>query len=218
MAKKKKKNLFKRLWEDVKRAGQGIGKGLHKVGNAYIDISTFVVLAPFKKAMKKALDRKGIKYKNRLTDIAPKFVKHVVKDQKNYETYQGDLKHFEEYEALENLEFLDGYELYWANGEVANLTDELAEEGAKVGTQVASSIIKAIVDFFKNLLKKKQSGQPMTDAENKMAELAEKGAAISDQVIREEMASRTGEFVLDNKTLLMIAGAVIIIYFVARKR
>lgn len=224
MAKKRKTKagkLFKKLWGEVKDLGKGIGRGFHKIGDAYVDVASFVVLAPFKPAMKKALDKKGIKHTNRLSDIAPKFVKNVVQSNKNYENYQGDLKHYEEYEALENLELLEQYELYWANGEVANLLEgeavAVGAEGAKIGGQVVSSIIKAVIDFFGNILRKKKEGKPLTDDEQKLAEIAEKGATVADDLIRAEATQRTGEFVMDNRTILIIV-AVILAYFVFIRR
>lgn len=224
MAKKRKTKtgkLFQKLWGEVKDFGKGVGRGFHQIGQAYIDLGSMVVLAPFKPAMKKALDKKGIKYSNKMSDIATKFVKNVVKSNKNYENYQGDLKHYEEYEALENLEFLDQYELYWANGEISNLLEgeavAVGAEGAKVGGQIVTSVIKAVIDFFKNILKKKKEGQPMTDDEQKLAEIAEKGAAVADDLIRAEATQRTGEFVMDNKTILIIVG-VILAYFVFIRR
>ena len=69
---KKKKNLFKRLMDDVKKAGQGIAKGLHKIGKNLVEMEEMVVLAPFKGAMKHQLDKKGIKHSNKLKDIGNK--------------------------------------------------------------------------------------------------------------------------------------------------
>ena len=221
MAKKKTKagQLFKKLYDDIKNVGQGIGRGIHKVGQKVVEIETFVVLAPFKSAMKAALKSRKIKHTNKLSDIAPKFVKHVVKG-RNFENYQGDLKHYENYEALENLETLEQYELYWANGEISNfdpVTTGAAAEGGKISLQVVSSIVKAVVDFFKNILKKKKEGKELTEEEAKLAKIAEQGAAVSDQVIQDEIAANTGTWVMDNKTMLILA-AVIVAYFLFRRK
>jgi len=214
---KKKKNLFKRLMDDVKKAGQGIAKGLHKIGKNLVEMEEMVVLAPFKGAMKHQLDKKGIKHSNKLKDIAPKFVKHIVKGS-NFENYQGDLKHYEDYESLENLETLEQYERYWANGEVPNFDNLGEEEGAKLATDVASSIINAVVDFFKTLLKKKKDGVPMTDAENKMADLAEKGAEKANELIQQEATKSVGGFVMDNKIIIIIAVVVLGYFAFLRKK
>lgn len=200
MAKKKKGSLFKKLWGEIKDVAKGVGKGIHKIGKNIVEVEQMVVLAPFKKAMKKQLDKKGIKHSNKLKDIAPKFLKHVVKGS-HFENYQGDLKHYEDYESLERLENIEDYNYYWANGEIANLDPATATQAS----EAAANIVQVILDFFKTILTKKKDNQPSTDAEKEMVEDAEKGAEKADELIHQEATGKMN--------IMYIAVAVIIIAF-----
>lgn len=71
--KKKKKDDEKgKLGSLIDKIKGGIKKAVDKVGQIGL-------LSPFKKAMKKALDIKGVKYRDDISDIATKFYNYIVK-------------------------------------------------------------------------------------------------------------------------------------------
>jgi len=101
-------HFFKKIGKALSKAAKGVGKAVSKVtsgikkaannaikgvGNAIKSVSKVVSkvgtlpILPFKGAMKKALDKKGVKYGNNIEDIAKKFVTNVVK-KSNFEGYE----------------------------------------------------------------------------------------------------------------------------------
>lgn len=208
-----KKNLFKQLRDGIKKSV----KGIVKVGGKIYEAEAMVVLAPFKKTMMKQLDKRGIKHGKKMKDVARLFLKHVIKGKHNYENYVGDLKHFEDYEALETLENLDAIEMVNVpDPAFINNLDNLGEEEA---TNVAKDIINAVLDFFKTVLKKKQSGKPVSDEENEMAKDAEKGAENADKAIEKEQSKEEGKggFAMDMKFIYIIV-AIVLAYFIFMRK
>jgi len=204
---KKKKGLFKKIWNGIKDSARGIAK----IGGKIYEAETYVVLAPFKGAMKKQLDKAGIKHGNKMKNIAPLFFKHIIKGKKNYENYVGDLKHYENYEALENLDALDALEMVNVpDVAFVNHLDSLGEEEA---VETAKNIISVVFDFFKNLLQKKLDKKPTTSDEDEMAKDAEKGAENADKLIEKEHGGK-----MDYKTIGIVAVVIIALFVFMRKK
>lgn len=218
MAKKKKKGLFKKLFEGVK-------KGVHavvKIGKKVVDTGAILVLAPFKKAMQHSLRSKGITPEKKMSKLAPQFVEHIIKSKH----YEGQLHHLECYEYLENLD--DVNKLTSAEISKAFAQDHLdmldqldadnidvaktAGDTAKSINPVVGSVISAIINFFKSLKEKKQRGEKLSEAEEKALQLADEGAKQADELIEKEAKQKVGGFIMDKKWILIIVGSLAVVF------
>lgn len=206
MEKTKNRGLF----GDLITAFVSAGKSVIKVGNFIYEAASFVVLAPFKGAMKKALDKKGVKYSNSMKDISEKFVSNVVQN-KHYEQLLSNLEHFE---ALDRLKTLQSY------GDLSRLPcfeqDQTAarfsqwSDHAEHLAMAIPAIIGAVMDFFAALKAKKESGAPMSKTENDILQAAEAGAAQADELIKKEQAAAVGKFVIDKWLIGVILAAIVL--------
>ena len=68
-----------------KKIGKGLKKDLKKIGKGIKSVEQFVVLEPFKNMMKKQLDARKIAHTSKLSDIASKFFKEIVKGKNHFE-------------------------------------------------------------------------------------------------------------------------------------
>lgn len=95
----KRDKLFGGVGKFVEKTTKTVVKGIGDAGKILGKIVTspaIAALLPFKNAMKKALDKKGVSYKSKdMWDIAGKFVENIAK-KKNYEGYEAYYVHTEE--------------------------------------------------------------------------------------------------------------------------
>lgn len=192
------------LFGDLVEGFVNLGKSVVKVGAVIYEGVSFVVLAPFKGAMKKALKSKGVPYKDSMKDIATKFVDHVIK--KN-PAYEHSLASFQSYEALQNVREVE---------DLGNLADNY-EKVDNLAPMAVAAIITAVISFFDNLKKKKESGVPMSETEETMYKMSQEAAKNADELIRQEQQKAVGGFVLDNKTLIIILAVVLAGFFLLRR-
>lgn len=173
---------------------------IHGVGQGLKKVgqaASFAVVLPFKDAMKHGLDAKGLSHSNKIEDISTKFFHSHVKGQG----------------------FMDKYDEYF-------IPSHFDESRYNIVDEAASAIIGAIVDYFKNLKKKKDSGQPLTPDEEKM--LAKSEAAQTALVNKakdmgeEAAASKVKDFLFSWKGAVAGAGIlgliVAVIYLAGRAK
>ncbi len=91
---KKREKLFGGVGKALEKVGRGIGDVVKKVARLVVSPATLPLL-PFKKGMKRQLDKRNVPYKNDILDIAKQFYKHVVQKD-NYEGYESYYQHVEE--------------------------------------------------------------------------------------------------------------------------
>lgn len=87
---RKKKGFFKKLFSGIgnaiSNAAKGIGKVVKSIPKKVLDKAKLLPLAPFKRAMKKRLEQKGIQSSNRLEDVVDKFYSNIVRKESGFET------------------------------------------------------------------------------------------------------------------------------------
>ena len=91
---KKREKMFGGVGKAFEKIGRGIGDVVKKVARLVVSPVTLPLL-PFKKGMKRQLDKRNIKYKNDILDIAKQFYKHVIQ-KSNFEGYESYYHHVEE--------------------------------------------------------------------------------------------------------------------------
>ena len=148
----------------------------------------FPLLIPFKMVMLNMLRKKGVPTPDqRIGKVAESFYKHIALG-KNYE----------------GLDFETNFE-------------ELAEQNYESYAIAVGTIIKAVVSFFKGLKKKKDSGQPLSNDEEKALEVAEQIGEDIEEMEKDEVEEGIGEKLLEYWwviALVLVAGIVL----VARKK
>lgn len=137
---------------DIHKIGKAIAKTAVKVVDKVEEIP-FAPLLPFKGLMTTELQKRNITYKNELSDIAPKFYNSVVKK-----------SHFDS----ESNNFEGGF----------NYIDHDGSENFVVTAAMATTIIGAIIDFIKQLKKKRDAGQPLTNEESQILTQAEQISVV----------------------------------------
>jgi hypothetical protein len=133
--------------------------------------------------MKAALRAKGItSYPRDRSDLANLFIKKVVRGGSNFEV--------EDFERTSVKTF--NFECAEGEGEgEGTSTSDVVDTAQKISS--ITGIIKVIVDFFKGLKAKKESGQPLTPLEEQLAESAER--------VDDAVEQTTGDSPLDNSTV-----------------
>lgn len=179
-----------------------VGKVVKQIGHTVLKVGENIAFAPiaiFKPMMIKELDRRGIAHTDMLHDIAPKFAKHVTGH------------HFEYFE-----------EQMFSTGDLKINFSEKNSDGKHLVDVVASSIVKAIVEFFKNLKKKKESGTPMSESETKL--LNDSEAVINTvediaiETTQDSVVYQIKNFVFSWKGVASLAGIVVILLFLFKKK
>lgn len=158
------------FFEKIAKMGSDLMGLVGKLPAALGDFGKIVVLAPFKKAMKKSLDKHGIDSSNKLGEIAEKFYNRIVRKE------------------------TDGFQ-YGANNPWQSLEKHISEnsqytfvkgrgfDGFDCVEPISTmALITAILEFFKNML-----GNPNADRE--VTSLAESGLNNSTQLINAEIAA-----------------------------
>ena len=178
----------------VKTAVKGVTKGV-----------TSAALIPYVLPMKAALKQKGIKTfpKDRIA-LAKLFLDNVVRN--NFEIIDAERPSAK----LFNLENMD----------VAAMGTGMIEKSGKDAMNV-TTIIKAVVDFFKNMKAKKDSGEPLTDLEQKLADAGEKVDEAVEQVTGETGIDAVkdvgGMAGTDWNKILMYAAIILVGGFIVKK-
>jgi hypothetical protein len=142
---KENKNIFKKL-----------GNLLKKIASAPLVLA----LAPFKGAMKKALDKKKINYGSKLSEVATKFYDNVVR-KANYEGYE---EHYYEFNADEEKKKGGG-----VGGVIGGIVGAIAgtfvapgagtAAGAAGGKIAFEKLVPAIIEFFTMIFRKKEDNK-----------------------------------------------------------
>jgi hypothetical protein len=212
----KVQNAGKKALDKIKEAGE---KVIDKVKDGDLT-ALFLPILPFKVAMKKALEKKGIAHSNDLEDIARKFIA-MVKNKNNFDSHLTDLEKEAAKETLkDNQKTLAKAGVQIAAGDYAG--------GAK-------ELVKVIVEYFKNVHDKKDKSED----EKKLLNDAEKGVEDVAGKESEELlppapqtpsapdtstpastttttpASTMGG--LSTTTIAMIVGVIVVLYFVSKK-
>lgn len=178
----------------VKKVAAVIKKGAAKVVDKATDIS-FALLLPFKPIMKRELAKANVPNDNTLSDIVPKFVKHIVQNH-SFDKYEGYFR-----EGSGTLYFEDG-------GESHNLVD------------VAIELVREVIEYFKRLKAKKAAGEQLTANESEVLNSAE---TVADLVVPAaeaeiDITSQIKDFIFSWKggVLLLIIGVGL--FFVFKKK
>lgn len=163
----------------LKKAVQKVKQAAKKVASKTKDVA-FAPILPFKGVMRKALDRKGIKYDpNSLSQIAALFVHHVVKG--NYGHFNYNLL----YNGPQHRMYIDG------------------DTPQNIVADVALTLVTTIINYLKNLKEKKDSGQPLTADEEQVLDAAGKVAdqvvAVSGDVAEDTIAGMVKDFIFSWK-------------------
>ncbi len=195
MSKKSRQALAAKVKAKVNKVGQAIKKAAVKVIHVAEDIP-FAPLLPFKPIMVRALDEKKVEHTDKLHDIALKFLKHVVQTH-----------HFEEYASY----FEEG------NG---SLHLEGYDADGVVG--IATDIVKAVIDYIRQLRAKKQAGEQMTEEEAKVLAQAETIAtplvkAADKEPDGDDIASQAKAFLFSWKGAVALAVLGLLIYLAVKK-
>jgi hypothetical protein len=82
---------------------------------------------------------------------------------------------------------------------------------------LVTTIVTAIIDFIKNLKKKKEDGIALTNEEQIILNEAEKVAATVTDYAKDEAKFQVGDF-LSKNWVFIVAGLVLVGYFVMRKK
>ena len=201
----KLKGAGKRLKEKAKEAGKKIGTKIKDAAKKLNPSDAlWLPLVPFKLAMKKALDKKGIKTGNKLPEIATAFAKNVV--------------------GKQNLE-----DEPTAGDKLTDVAGQVQQVGGVVGS--AAGIVKIIISFFKKNDKKIKDGEGTAD-DMELKLDSEEGLDAADESTPDQLADeakgsetgrtreRAGETstgAVDQKTMLYLVLLVAVVYFVSKK-
>lgn len=189
----KKENKAKR-----KIAGEKMLSGLRKIGGKASGIP-FAALLPFKKVMTDALDKRAIKHTNDLSNIAPRFVQHIIKN--SYQTPNDDSYYENGANMLTMAPFYaDAKSVAQSVGSTTKGTG-LIGIGANVATGniagAATGLVSEILNYIRKLKDKKdkakvqqEAGQPvedpLTDAEKEIISQSEKVGENLKDAVKEE--------------------------------
>ena len=191
-SKKRKEKKAKRKEKKVIRKGKRAVKKTKRVerrkkrGSLGMKLA-FPLLIPFKAIMLTMLHKKGVPVPDRrISKVAESFYKHIALG-RNYE----------------GLDFETNFE-------------ELAESNYEGYAVAVGTIIKTIVSFFKGLKKKKDSGQPLSNDEEKALEVAEKIGEDIEEIEKDEVEEGIGEKILEYWWIGAIA--IVGILYLTRKK
>jgi len=217
----------------AKKAGSKLEKGLQKAVGKAKDIP-FAPLFPFKKIMVDALNRRGVKHTNDLSDIVPKFYHSIVKN--NFQTPSDG--YFENGNTMVYTDHIDHVDAKSIAGSVTktgtgggaiNVAAKFAT-GDIVGG--ASSLVTEILTYLRRLKDKKDKQQqekaaggvvsdPLTPEEEKILGAAEKTAESLQEVAKDEaektVANQVKEFIFSWKGGIALVVLVILIIVAVKK-
>lgn len=208
-AKKEEKKAKKAEKKAINKAKEkkGIKLFVKKLGDKAKSLgkdAPFAVLLPFKGVMKKKLDKAGITHDNSLKDISIKFAKSL-----------GKMSHFEELHVSGLYEYDDDY-LHAAavsmrtaaKPQIAKTVITATPVKAGIGQAAVKAatgdvagavgtVIKTIVDYFKNLKDRKAKGEKLSEEEDKILVESEK---VADQIVeagKEEVEKQVATSIKD---------------------
>lgn len=179
---------------DLGRKGIDMGKQL----------AGYSVLLPYTLVMRSALDKRGIKYDNRIDDITGKFYTNVVAPRKRY-SFHADY-HLAETPVVDMGASMGG-------AAIAAEVDVPPEVGNMAGKSIVT-VVKAVLEFIKNLKAKKDSGAKLSPEEKMILENTEKVSAqfgaVVGEIKKSEKEQKIGAFFSDNWILILIAAVVVL--------
>lgn len=187
----------------IKKGGKAIKDAANSVITVGADIP-FAPLLPLKPVMVAALDKRKIEHTSHLHDIAPKFVNHIVKGHSSFD------------DSAEAYDITSGVSMFDA--------DESSESGGKSGMSMTmiGSVIQMVINYFKKLKEKKDSGEPLSSEEQ--AILA-KGEVIAKEVndtvadaAKDTVAAKVRDFMFSWKGGLALVALVILLIVAFSKK
>lgn len=135
------KTIFEKIGDGIEHLAGEVKNVVEKVVAKVGAVGVAITLAPFKGAMKKALDNRHISHGNDIVDIAKKFYEHVVKHSEQLFDSSLDFTQFERVGNNTDYTF-------------TKATGFENAEGNEDFMKTIANIVKAIALFFSHLLEK----------------------------------------------------------------
>lgn len=222
----KLKAAVKKVGSTIKTDAKKVGTGTTKLGAKLVTIAKkggedvrYAPLLPFKPAMIKSLDSAGIKHTNAIEDIATKFNSNIVN--KHYDPT------LEIISNDENFAFSMDEDMYSLAEQGGSAVGNIGQAAGQLSTGnvvgAAGSIIQAIITWFKNIKKKKENGQPLSQQEaatlQAADETAQQMAASGELEEQSGLSGGLGSLAMSAKNFIfspygIMIGAAIIAYLV----
>ncbi len=209
--KSKLKAAVQKVEKTVHDAGVSIKKETIKAEKKVVSVAKKVItkaadiplapLLPLKPAMVRALDIKGVQHTNDLSDIVPKFFHRIIKA----ETFE-DSRHEFFSGRIGTLKHVNDYNIY--NNKEEHIVAEVVD--------IAIQLIPKVVEYFKNLKKKKDAGT-ITPDEQKVLDTAEETAKQIEDAggVEETMADKIKGFLFSPGgiiTILIVIGGLYLFF------
>lgn len=210
----------------VKKVGSKLEKGLRKAVTKVTDVP-FAPLLPFKKTMVDALNKRGVKHTNDLSDIVPKFYHSIIKNnfQTPNESYFADGNEMVYAEHVDGKKVVSSVAKTGTGGGAVNVAAKFAT-GDIVGG--ASALVAEVLTYLRKLKdrKDKQEAQkasgtvvsdPLTPEEEKILASAQATSKQLQDVAKEEaentVAGQVKEFIFSWKggiALIVLVGLIVL--------
>lgn len=185
-ARQKKATVF------TKRAVSKVKNKARKIVDKAKQIGGFAILAPISPVLKAGLRARGLSTSGTLQEIALRFYNEVVRKNSydEFNTFGG----------------------FYDNVEQAQ---EPEAKSSNLDPVLISSIISAIVSFIKRLKEKKEQGEPLTQAQEKIVDTSDTLNNEIEQVAKDEIEMRLTEGI--KKYWWVIAAAIVGFMYLRKK-
>lgn len=177
----------------AKKKRKGLGKVLQKISDKskkfLKDMGSnlkFAPLVPFYPVMVTMLNKRGVKHGKKMEDVVEKFINNIVKKKKNFDDFG-----FGE-EDVNELDF-NSY----------NVVPPELIEGA----------VQIVIEFFKQLKKRKDAGEKLSTEEEGMLNAVEQVTDSIKDGAEEEAGSMIKEFLFSWKGGLLAVALILVIIF-----
>lgn len=184
------KKVINKLADKVRLVGQDI---------------PFAPLLPFKKLMKNRLDEKGIPHDNSLKDVSIQFARSI-----------GSMNNFEEMAVAG----LYGDSVEGRDNALGKVGGGIVNAGIQAGTGnvtgAVSTVIKTIVEYFRNLKERKAKGETLSKDEEKLLSQAEDTAEAvkesAEEYAENTVAEKLRDFIFSWKGALSLLVLLVIVW------